>query len=522
MTSRLRMPSSFRVAAFFRTRRSFNHLRSFHLSPTEAATNLRLASPHVNNAGAKHENLSLSKDLRPVPANLVIPLKGSTLVTIAIIASLIFIISISFAFLGADVEDPYFRATLDRVAETSPGIVLLGESVDVDVDEPSITIRWSILACGQDYVLPESNGVHGSLGCGLPSLPLRVFVDKTSGDEPAATYDPSTIPVNKETGHRRNIQNLVQFDSDHVLDVHNARLYPFDTYFLTSTLRAMGFSNESLPIQKLTTVDVMSSFDIGTVDMESFSKTDNGTILPSRDLDMHVGRPGSARFFTLLLFTVSWVLTHVTIGHVILARRVSGMKPLLKHLVSSGAILISIPQLRNSMPDAPGLDGVLIDEIGYFPQMIISSIATVILLLILAVREFDLIGIQAEAQYNRTLRLPSTSGNSSMTYPPHHLRFTGCRNSHLYASSPTPSTRPPRPPSSPTPDSTPAEIAEWERNRMSRHLAGQFVFPPVPSHRAQTSSQTTIKPLTIHRRVGTLSRIMEAGHVPRSHWSDND
>ncbi len=150
---------------------------------------------------------------------------------------------------------------------------------------------------------------------------------------------------------------MVQFDSDHVIDVHNARLYPFDSYFLTSTLRAVGFSNESIPIQKLATIDMMSSFDIGTNDMESFSKAEDGTILPSRDIDMQVARPGSARFFTLLLFTISWVLTHVAIGHVLLARRMSGMKPLLKHLVSSGAILISIPQLRNSMPDAPGLDG---------------------------------------------------------------------------------------------------------------------------------------------------------------------
>jgi hypothetical protein len=134
-------------------------------------------------------------------------------------------------------------------------------------------------------------------------------------------------------------------------------MYPFDTYFLTSTLRAAGFSNESLPIQKLATVGIMSSFNIGTIDVESFSLADNGTNLPSRDLDLHVARPGSARLFTLILFTVSWILTHITIGHVILARRVSGMKPLLKHIVSSGAIVISIPQLRNSMPDAPGLDG---------------------------------------------------------------------------------------------------------------------------------------------------------------------
>jgi hypothetical protein len=57
-------------------------------------------------------------------------------------------------------------------------IVLFGESVDVDVDEPSITIRWSILACGQGFVLPESTGTHGSNVCGLPSSSLKIFVDK--------------------------------------------------------------------------------------------------------------------------------------------------------------------------------------------------------------------------------------------------------------------------------------------------------------------------------------------------------
>jgi hypothetical protein len=101
----------------------------------------------------------------------------------------------------------------------------------------------------------------------------------------------------------------------------------------------------------------MSSFNIGTVDLESYSKIDDGTILAGRDIDMHVGRPGSARFFTLLIWTVNWILTHVTIGNVIMARRTSGLQPLLTYLVSSAAIVISIPQLRNSMPDAPGLDG---------------------------------------------------------------------------------------------------------------------------------------------------------------------
>lgn len=117
---RFNMPSSFRVPALFRSRRSFNRLRSFHLSPVEAAANLRLATVQASMGGTN--SLSIRKKSHPIPANLVIPLRGSTIVTMAIMASLFFIISISLAFLGGDIEDPYFKTTLDHVAETSPGV----------------------------------------------------------------------------------------------------------------------------------------------------------------------------------------------------------------------------------------------------------------------------------------------------------------------------------------------------------------------------------------------------------------
>lgn len=156
--------------------------------------------------------------------------------------------------------------------------------------------------------------------------------------------------------------------------------------------------------------------------------------------------------------------------------------------------------------------------------MVISGIATIVLLLILVIREFDIIGIQAQTQYHRPLRLPSESMCSSMTYPRHPVRtFTGYGDSgsNLHSLS-IPSARSSRPPPSPKPDSTPAERAEWERYRMKKHLTGQFVFPPVqiPAHKAHTSSQATVKPL--HRKVMTMTKIMEAGEVPRSRWSDEE
>ena len=57
-------------------------------------------------------------------------------------------------------------------------IVLIGDNVDIDVDEPAVTIRWSILACGSNFTLPGSEGTHGSSLCGIPSMPLFIYVDR--------------------------------------------------------------------------------------------------------------------------------------------------------------------------------------------------------------------------------------------------------------------------------------------------------------------------------------------------------
>jgi len=79
------------------TRRLPNRLRSFHLSPSLAEDN-----PRTN--------------------KLSVPLRGSTLIKIVVLASLFFVISILCAFLGVDMEDLNFKTTLDEVAIASPGV----------------------------------------------------------------------------------------------------------------------------------------------------------------------------------------------------------------------------------------------------------------------------------------------------------------------------------------------------------------------------------------------------------------
>lgn len=332
--------------------------------------------------------------------NGVIPIRPITLLVLALLLSTLFTVAISFSFLGYEADEPYFMQTLNNVAETNPGIVLLGENVDVDVDEPSIGIRWSILGCGNGYLLEGSAGLHGSDLCGLPSFYIEIYVD--SSIEPTAIYDPSHLPFVSQSGRRRDIQNLVQFDSDHTLDVHLDQLYPFDNYVLTSTLRAVSASNTTIPIQKLATIDQVSSFVIESVDMETYEvvSSSSSSQIPTRDIDLYVSRPIQARMITLLLFALSWFLTHATLISVYLARKRStsqvprSAKPILKHLGGSLMVLLVIPQLRNAMPDAPGYDGVLIDCIGFFPQMILSGLSVLILLLLMILRELE--GMQDE------------------------------------------------------------------------------------------------------------------------------
>ncbi|KAL0961155.1 hypothetical protein HGRIS_006127 [Hohenbuehelia grisea] len=447
--------SSFRVPAFLRPRHSFHRLRSFHLSPNSAQPiEVQLAHAQEEPIPVKKaKDLSVSLRRASVshrlpkmlaPRSGIIPFSTKTYLYLAALLSFLFIMSISLTFAGAQHEEPFFKPLLDQAGISTPGLVLLGESIDVDVDEPSVTIRWSILACGDNFTLPGSVGSHGSQACGLPAVPLHIFVD--ADDEPTATYDPSQIPFNRDSGARRSIQNLVQFDSDHVLDVHSARLYPFDKYYLSATLRAVSFDNQTLPIQHIATVDLMSSFGIKTVDIESYASTNSSSEQSTRDIDMFIKRPPEARAFALLLFAISWVLTHVTVGHVIIARMTGSPRHIVKHLISTGAILIAIPQLRNSMPDAPGLDGVLIDCIGFFPQMLIASAAAIILLLILVVREFDVAGARPPPPPRNVLGAASTG---------------------------------PRPPPIPHEHSTSMEVLQYNRHRLEKHLTGQFVFPPV-------------------------------------------
>ncbi|KAJ3480737.1 hypothetical protein NLI96_g8140 [Meripilus lineatus] len=342
------------------TRHSFLSTTGLLRASSSASTySFRQATPESTKPRkTKNETYKTESITRKVVTRAgVIPLGPAVLVVIAFTFSLIFIASISFAFIGSE-DEPIFKDLLEDIVHNSPGIVLVGDNVDVDIDEPSITVRWTILGCGQEFMLSGSEGSHGTDLCGVPSMALNVFVD--DDETPTATYDPARVPIASDTRQRRSIQNLHQFDSDHVLDVHAARLYPFDTYKLTSTIRVLTAStNESLPLIRLPTLTQTSSFLVDPNDSPSFVGQAQHA---SRDLTLDIRRPGEARAFALLLFAVNWMLAHASLAYMFLIWKLKDTNKVLKYLAFVAVSLLLIPKMREAMPDAPGYDGVLIGE----------------------------------------------------------------------------------------------------------------------------------------------------------------
>ncbi|KAI8994141.1 hypothetical protein BD414DRAFT_436735 [Trametes punicea] len=357
---------------------------------------------HIKHSAAGQDGRSSRATPRsgPVPTTGrakagIIPLSSAFIVGLAVLLSLLFIVSLSCAFISDEDERLAFASLLDDAAGNTPGIILIGNDVDVDIDEPALTIRWSIIACGQALVLPGSEGTHGSANCGLPAMSVAVHVD--GGIEPAATYNPMLFPYVNGTGQRNSVHNMFQFDDDHVLDVREARLYPFDTYLLTSSLRAISTAdNRSLPIQSLVTIKTTSSFVIAADDAYSFVGNSTGEEEPSRDLTLRVNRPAEARLYALLLFSASWMLAHATVALVVFSWHSNGAEKSLKTLACVFLIGLLIPQLRNAMPDAPGFDGEFVcsyprfvDAIGFFPQMLMSAASALMLIAIMIQKDLQ-------------------------------------------------------------------------------------------------------------------------------------
>ena len=112
------------------------------------------------------------------------------------------------------------------------------------------------------------------------------------------------------------------------------------------------------------------------------TSSDDAVKQGGRNLELKVVRPAEARAFALLLFAVNWMLAHATVAYVVLAWKTDDTERILKYLAFVAITMVLIPQVRNTMPDAPGFDGVLIGKSSLFPYPIKENFKLKVLVLV--------------------------------------------------------------------------------------------------------------------------------------------
>ncbi|KAI0304354.1 hypothetical protein B0F90DRAFT_1666861 [Multifurca ochricompacta] len=226
------------------------------------------------------------------------------------------------------------------------------------------------IAYEEAYILSGSGGIQGVKECGLPNMAVDIFVDgkvirSRKGDNPAINYDPADVSFTSTSANEaRNT-----YAPETVLQ--RGRLpYPLDIYALSTSLSVVGHEVETQS-QSKEFIRVGESFCVRTL--------------------VH-----------------KLALTHLALGQLILAFHCANPPTLNIHLGVVIAILFGIVQLRKSMPREPDLGGEICnsivsgrgraemwyfgrngngpDIVGYFPQMIITSICAFVLMVLVIKR----------------------------------------------------------------------------------------------------------------------------------------
>lgn len=227
---------------------------------------------------------------------------------------------------------------------------------------------------------------------------MDVYFDRNP--EPVFSYDPAMLPVNRSTQQSFYVASLLEFTQDHQLVVYAGSIYiappvdarhwfdqpllaPYDDYALD--VRAFVIdtaTNQSLPILKLSAADPTDNFfAYNQYDWDTES-TFNGARVASKHLMMRIKRNFLSKIFTIILLIVNWLLTagclRITlvslVGHEELGEGV---------LLLPITVILTIPALRQLYVGSPPF-GILLDVLGFFVQIIIVSLCSLLLLVRIA------------------------------------------------------------------------------------------------------------------------------------------
>jgi len=203
---------------------------------------------------------------------------------------------------------------------------------------------------------------------------------------------------------RYYLQAVNEFQTTQLLDIDGGHIgigprdstfydaaygFPWDSYTMATVFVAVNnLNNVTLPILRLAPVDFADNFSPSFHDFATTSDFNGTSVVPSRTVALKLQRAPLTKTFNMLIFLVNWLLTGMVLFITVVAfwwNRTNMPDALVLLPIT---VILTVPSLRALMVGSPAF-GILLDAIGLFPQMIIVSICSLLLLFAISLKQIN-------------------------------------------------------------------------------------------------------------------------------------
>jgi len=263
----------------------------------------------------------------------------------------------------------------------------------------TVTVSWAIMG-GGNYSLQNAIRYYPDQAM-PPNLALDVYINDISS--PVFRYDPISISVTRDD-NQTILNEFVTFSTEHKIDFgepeYNA---PNDWYSFTAfTFVIERDTNKSAPI---TYFDLANSgagdFSVqsepdGVPSSNEFTYNGSTTVeVDSYTLYPTIRRSKRGKALTFFMFAINWMMALCSmITTSIIFDQAGGVRDGIALLPIT--VILVIPAIRNLYPGAPPF-GIFLDVVGFFPQMFIVAVCTVMVLWICSTRSIGGKGVITHA-----------------------------------------------------------------------------------------------------------------------------
>ncbi|KAF8650727.1 hypothetical protein AX16_005100 [Volvariella volvacea WC 439] len=279
---------------------------------------------------------------------------------------------------------------MSSIAPDANGVVLLGHIYKVDLTERMIGVSWHVGGCGS-YSAQNAPISKGTTHCSLPNVPLDVYMNNQP--EPVFSYDPDTQPLDPATEELIYLHAVNSFQADILLETYTQAtklgirykffdqqyLYPFD-YYVTRTkfITLDSSTNTTVPIAAAAFSDFANNFAPRSTNTPARTRF-NGAELDSNVVSLTIRRNVIAKVYAVMLFLFNWALAAVVIVITVVATVAKDVELGEGVLILPVTVILTIPALRELFVGEPPI-GVLLDVVGFFLQMFVVALCTIVLL----------------------------------------------------------------------------------------------------------------------------------------------